>query len=61
MRTGGNTRENTSLEHCVQKLKFSPTDCLQTITGDEFCKQYGPQTIEKAIEFIGRVVKVKFI
>ena len=58
MRTCGSNRENACLENCFQNL--SPGNGLQTITGDELWRKYGPQTLRKAIDFIGRAVKEKF-
>ena len=59
MRTGGNTREYTSLEHCVQNLNLSPCESLPTLTGDELLRKYGHQTFNKVSDFIGRVLKEK--
>ena len=60
MKTGGITRENASLENCAQNLNFSPSDGLQTISGNELWRKHGPQTLEKINSFIGRVVNEKF-
>ena len=40
--------------------KPSPSDDLPTINGEELWRKYGPQTLQKANDFIGRVVKVEF-
>ena len=59
MRNGGKTWEYTSLEHSVKNLNLSPRESLPTLTGDELWRMYGPQNLQKAINFIDKVVKVQ--
>ena len=56
LKTSGITRD-ASLENCVNNLNLSSNGGLQTITGDDPWRKYGPQTLSKATDFIGRVVK----
>ena len=46
-----------SIENCVKNRNLSSGDGLQTITGDDLCRQHDPQTLSQAFNFYGRVIK----
>ena len=55
--TGVITRD-ARIQSCVQNLNLSSGDGIPTITGDDLWRRrHGPQTLSKALDFIGRVVK----
>ena len=50
---------DASKENYVENLNLSSGGSLQTITGDDLWRKHGPKTLTKAIDFIGRVVKLQ--
>ena len=58
IRTGSIARD-ASIENCVQNHNLNPEDGIPTITGDDLWRRHGPQTLNQAFAFVGRVVKLQ--